>query len=284
MTGLPCGNNPHQPLTDGDRQAVAEFRAYLAARTDEQAATGRAAEVLAPLAAKANALRARQDAELRAETLRVAADRYAALVDQNEAYDREQGDLDEAARIQHETVRDVVAGLRRMADEDQPAVATVVGTSGRGANTRPTSVAATGPADEAQPNAESPVCQSDQGCHRVVPCDPGCGTKDLLAEATHPLPAPADQAAVERVRAVLETEAVVGRSALEYRGLIVSALMDGEAQPGPILAAQAPAVDRATVDRALDALRAGNYITARLLLESATSPTVEAQQDGEQPC
>lgn len=40
----------------------------------------------------------------------------------------------------------------------------------------------------------------------------------------------ADRAAVERIRAVLETEAVVGRSALEYRGLIASALMADEAQ------------------------------------------------------
>jgi hypothetical protein len=37
--------------------------------------------------------------------------------------------------------------------------------------------------------------------------------------------------AVERVRAVLETEAVVGRSALEYRGLIASALMADAAAP-----------------------------------------------------
>ena len=37
-----------------------------------------------------------------------------------------------------------------------------------------------------------------------------------------------------------------------------------EAQPDP-----APGIDRATVDRALESLRAGNHITARLLLESA---------------
>jgi hypothetical protein len=44
----------------------------------------------------------------------------------------------------------------------------------------------------------------------------------------------ANRAAVERVRAVLETEAVVGRSALEYRGLIASALMAAEpAAAGP---------------------------------------------------
>ena len=44
------------------------------------------------------------------------------------------------------------------------------------------------------------------------------------------LPEPADQAAMERVRRVLETEPVVGRSALVYRGLIASALLDPEAQ------------------------------------------------------
>ncbi|MFE3031539.1 hypothetical protein ACFXKY_07810 [Streptomyces canus] len=36
------------------------------------------------------------------------------------------------------------------------------------------------------------------------------------------------ESALARVRAVLETEAVVGRSALEYRGLIASALMAAE--------------------------------------------------------
>ncbi|MEU9470470.1 hypothetical protein AB0D78_28400 [Streptomyces avermitilis] len=36
--------------------------------------------------------------------------------------------------------------------------------------------------------------------------------------------------AIERVRSVLESEAVVGRSALDYRGLITSALMADEAQ------------------------------------------------------
>jgi len=28
-----------------------------------------------------------------------------------------------------------------------------------------------------------PACRSDQGCDQVVPCDPGCGARDLLAEA-----------------------------------------------------------------------------------------------------
>ncbi len=47
------------------------------------------------------------------------------------------------------------------------------------------------------------------------------------------LPPTTDRTALERVRAVLETEAVVGRSALEYRGLITSALMADEAQQQP---------------------------------------------------
>ncbi|MDX3329737.1 hypothetical protein PV405_34670 [Streptomyces sp. ME02-6979-3A] len=55
----------------------------------------------------------------RAEVLREAADRYTTLADRYEAYDREHGDLDEAARIQHDAVRDVAAGLRRLADEAQ---------------------------------------------------------------------------------------------------------------------------------------------------------------------
>jgi hypothetical protein len=52
-----------------------------------------------------------------AAVLREAADKYAKLADQTEAYAREQGELDEPARLQIETVRDVVVGLRRMADE-----------------------------------------------------------------------------------------------------------------------------------------------------------------------
>lgn len=57
----------------------------------------------------------------------------------------------------------------------------------------------------------------------------GCHRK-LMAQC---LRAERAEAVVERVRTVLETEVVVGRSALEYRGLIVSALMADEApQPG----------------------------------------------------
>ncbi|MEV6124408.1 hypothetical protein AB0M23_28525 [Streptomyces sp. NPDC052077] len=56
-------------------------------------------------------------ATVRAGALRDAADGYALLADQGEAYDREQDQFDETARLQHQTVRDVAAGLRRMADE-----------------------------------------------------------------------------------------------------------------------------------------------------------------------
>lgn len=70
-TGPACGNNPNYPITDGDRKAVADFRAYLAER--EQAATTEAEAALAPLEAKARKLREQQDAKLRAEELRQAA-------------------------------------------------------------------------------------------------------------------------------------------------------------------------------------------------------------------
>jgi hypothetical protein len=54
----------------------------------------------------------------RAAVLREAADRYATLIDQNEAYElAEHGAIDHESRLQHEAVRDVVIGLRRMADE-----------------------------------------------------------------------------------------------------------------------------------------------------------------------
>lgn len=52
----------------------------------------------------------------------------------------------------------------------------------------------------------------------------------LLDAVLAVLPPPTARAALERVRAVLETEAVIGRGALEYRGLILSALMADEAQ------------------------------------------------------
>lgn len=36
--GPHCGNNPNAPLTDGDRQVIAEFRAYLKHRATEYGA------------------------------------------------------------------------------------------------------------------------------------------------------------------------------------------------------------------------------------------------------
>ena len=65
------------------------------------------------------------------------------------------------------------------------------------------------------------------------------------------LPAPADRAAVDRVRAVLETEAVVGRSALEYRGLIATALMADDSALAVVSAVpgQADNEDPARIDR-----------------------------------
>lgn len=84
------------------------------------------------------------------------------------------------------------------------------------------------------------------------------------------------EAAVERVRAVLETEAVVGRSALDYRGLIASALMAVEAhdtgtqqQPDT----EAPEADRPTVLReiatTLDQLAETDVIRKRRSLATA---------------
>ncbi|MEV0691806.1 hypothetical protein [Streptomyces sp. NPDC050388] len=79
-------------------------------------------EVLAVLPEPAE-FELRGTAEIRAAALREAADRYATLVDQSEAYEREQGQLDEVARLQYGTVRDVVIGLRRLADETPAAEA-----------------------------------------------------------------------------------------------------------------------------------------------------------------
>ncbi|MGW0012551.1 hypothetical protein ACWDVX_22750 [Streptomyces tendae] len=46
-----------------------------------------------------------------------------------------------------------------------------------------------------------PVCKDAEGCHRVVPCNPGCGTRDLRTEATRPQPANVDRAAILREEA-----------------------------------------------------------------------------------
>ncbi|MCX4703902.1 hypothetical protein [Streptomyces sp. NBC_01373] len=68
--------------------------------------------------------------------------------------------------------------------------------------------------------------------YRLGP-DTGMIVQRLTDAALGALPTSSDRAALERVRAVLETEAVVGRSALEFRGLIALALMADEAQQQP---------------------------------------------------
>jgi hypothetical protein len=55
--------------------------------------------------------------------------------------------------------------------------------------------------------------------------------------------------ALQRIRTVLETEAVVGRTALEYRGLITAALMDDETA-----ATETQPADLPTLAAALDGL------------------------------
>ena len=95
-----CGNDPRAQLTDGDRQALADFRAFLTRRAQEKTMTDQtpiaealsaadehscqmqdgvgyqalAEAALAPLEAKARALREQLDAKHRAEVLREAAD------------------------------------------------------------------------------------------------------------------------------------------------------------------------------------------------------------------
>ncbi|MER5694897.1 hypothetical protein ACWDBO_31305 [Streptomyces mirabilis] len=96
--------------------------------------------------------------------------------------------------------------------------------SGANGETITPDVLKTPPVDRAA--AAESVCKFDEGCHRVVPCEPGCGAPRPADRAT-----PTAEAAVERVRSVLESEAVVGRSALDYRGLITSALMADEVAP-----------------------------------------------------
>jgi hypothetical protein len=131
-TGPACGNNPNYRMSDGDRQAVADFRAYLTDRaalrdriasalTAEHYRRAEARIVASPeehcAAMAAAVLPVLPPTADQAAVLRWAADQYAKLTDQNEAYDREHGELDKEARLRHEVVRDVVAGLRHLADE-----------------------------------------------------------------------------------------------------------------------------------------------------------------------
>lgn len=82
-----------------------------------------------------------------------------------------------------------------------------------------------------------PVCKFDEGCHRVVPCETGCGEfGNLPQRATAPavLPPPADRAAVLRevanfVRGLLLTRTLVTTTSLEAELL----RMADEAQQEP---------------------------------------------------
>jgi hypothetical protein len=111
-------------------------------------------------------------ATIQASALRDAATRYATLADQNEAYDREHGDLDEAARIQHGTVRDVATGLRRMADEVQQATS---------CSARPCNAAADELCD-----AHAQIRYHALGEHTF--CDPGCDAQPEPAPPVEPAP------------------------------------------------------------------------------------------------
>ena len=133
-----CGNDPRAQLTDGDRQAIADFRAYLTRRAQEktmdeqqlrqihdietgttrkqraeqeQQATARAEAALAPLEAKMRELKARERAEHRAAIYRELADQQ----EQTAATDviRKRRSIATARRL-------FAVELRRMADEAQP--------------------------------------------------------------------------------------------------------------------------------------------------------------------
>jgi hypothetical protein len=139
-----CGNDPRAQWTDGDRQAVADARAYLALRaaTHEQLDRAEWVEGDPLMQAIASAVHERC----------------------------ETGDTG----IVHDDPRNIAA------------VAAVVA--------RAAAAAADRAADDAEAEAERQM------------------------------------AAVQRVRHVLEMEPVLNRSALEYRGLILSALMGDQAQ------------------------------------------------------
>jgi hypothetical protein len=71
-------------------------------------------------------------------------------------------------------------------------------------------------------------CSTDDQCR----CGPGEMCGDCFESRVQPEDVPRVLAAIGRVRTVLETEAVVGRSALDYRGLITAALLADE-EPEP---------------------------------------------------
>ncbi|MGW0566119.1 hypothetical protein [Streptomyces tauricus] len=174
---------PHpEPVADRAllRQRIASALAGTTLRPPVQHSLAMADAVLAVLPVPAD-----QAAAIRRAALREAADRYTKLADQNEAYDREHGDLDEAARLTHGAVRDVAAGLRRMAAEmpqpDQPGTATDL-------------------AGETQQDARGPVKESTRRYAEELRNNPGAASADghtgwecnagasLIVEASTPGP------------------------------------------------------------------------------------------------
>jgi hypothetical protein len=99
---------------------------------------------------------------------------------------------------------------------------------------------------------------------------------------------PADRAAIEKVRAVLESEAVVGRSALDYRGLILSALMADEApvtNRAAILREAADDIDRETQQlKDYGVLEPDKYRPCRDASDQLRRKADEVQQPEAEPC
>ncbi|KJK40250.1 hypothetical protein UK15_07830 [Streptomyces variegatus] len=132
-TGPACGNNPHHPLTDGDRQAVADFKAYLA---DRAALRDRIAEALLDHLSRTADIRTGRNGDLAfmpevtdAERMRIADAVLAVLPPPVSRADvlREAADI-----VGNDDTCDCggcdscvpnarAAELRRMADEAQPA-------------------------------------------------------------------------------------------------------------------------------------------------------------------
>jgi hypothetical protein len=151
MTGPACGNNPHHKLSDGDRQAVENFKAYLADRATRRKQYGdvirrwglldevndpKATEdfVITDLLSLVDAEQAAEVTRLRGELAKAlernaaerCADRTAVLREAADAAEQEfiHGVVPAASErdeIWDQAVRAVATLLRGMADETQPA-------------------------------------------------------------------------------------------------------------------------------------------------------------------
>ncbi|NUS86341.1 MAG: hypothetical protein HOY75_27370 [Streptomyces sp.] len=93
-----------------------------------------------------------------------------------------------------------------------------------------------------EPTAPGPVCKSEQGCHRVAPCDPGCGTPWLCAEEAGPEDVLVDAVALLREAATLYDAREQPKSAGQLRALARS-LEAGSAPVAPV----PPPADRDTL-------------------------------------